>query len=77
MPDVLVQDVDGAALARLEERARRNGRSLGLELRLILEQAARTVDAATARARAEEISRRLADRPHSDSVELLREDRSR
>ena len=50
MPDVLVRDVDESALVRLKERARGNGRSLGSELKLILEQASRTVDMATARA---------------------------
>jgi plasmid stability protein len=40
MPDLLVRDVDEAAVARLKERARLNGRSLGVELRMILEQAA-------------------------------------
>jgi hypothetical protein len=77
MPDVLVRDVDETALARLKERARGNGRSLGSELKLILEQVSRTIDMATARARAEEMSRRLADRHHTDSAELLREDRLR
>lgn len=77
MPDVLVRDVDEAAMAKLKERARSNGRSLGAELRLILEQASRTVDMATARALAEQMSRRLDGRPHTDSAELLREDRSR
>jgi plasmid stability protein len=77
MPDVLVRDVEEATLAKLKERARGNGRSLGAELRFILEQAARTVDMSRARALAEQMTRRLADRPHSDSTELLREDRRR
>ena len=77
MPDILVPDVDEAALAKLEERARGNGRSLGAELKLIIEQASRQVDMATAHALAEEMTRRLSGRPHSDSTELLREDRLR
>jgi plasmid stability protein len=77
MPDILVRDVDDSVLARLNERASGNGRSLEAELKLILEQAARTIDIATARARAEEISRSLAGRTHTDGAELLREDRSR
>jgi len=77
MPNVLVRDVDESALAKLKERARNNGRSLSSELRLILEQAARQVDMATARAAAEQMSRRLVDRTHTDSAELLREDRAR
>jgi plasmid stability protein len=77
VPDVLVRDVDEAALAKLKVRARGNGRSLGAELKLILEDAAQRVDMATARALAEEMSRRLSGRPHTDSSELLREDRRR
>jgi plasmid stability protein len=77
MPDVLIRDIDESTLAKLKERARGNGRSLGAELKLILEQAARRVDMASARALAEQMSRRLADRSHMDSVELLREDRLR
>jgi hypothetical protein len=77
MPDVLVRDVDEAALARLKERARGNGRSLGAELKIVIEQAARQIDMTTARALAEQMTRQLAGRPHTDSTELLREDRLR
>jgi plasmid stability protein len=77
MPDVLVRDVDEAALAKLKARARGNGRSLGAELKLILEHAAQRVDMTTARALAEEMTRRLGGRPHTDSSELLRQDRQR
>jgi hypothetical protein len=77
MPDVLVRDVDADALGKLKDRARRNGRSLGAELKIVVEQAARQVDMMTARALAEEMTRRLGGRPHSDSTELLREDRLR
>ena len=77
MPDVLVRDLDETALAKLTERARGHGRSLGAELKLILEQAARQVDMTTARALAEQMTRRLGGRPYPDSAELLREDRRR
>jgi plasmid stability protein len=77
MPDLLVRDVDEAAVMRLKERARRNGRSLGVELRIILEQASKQGAMTTARALAEEMTRRLEGRAHTDSAELLREDRSR
>ena len=77
MPDVLVRDLDDASLERLKGRARAHGRSLGAELRLILQQAARQADLATARARAEQMTRRLADRRHTESVELIGEDRRR
>ncbi len=77
MPDLLVRDVDEATVARLKERAHLNGRSLGAELRMILEQAATQVAMTTARALAEQMARRLAGRTHTDSAELLREDRDR
>jgi len=54
-----------------------NGRSLGVELRMIVEQAAKQVAMTTARALAEEMTRSLEGRAHTDSAELLREDRSR
>ena len=77
MPDVLIRGVDEAALARLRERARGNGRSLDAELKLIMEQAARQVDMPSARALAEQMTDRLRGRPHGDGAELLREDRRR
>jgi plasmid stability protein len=75
MPDVLVRDVDESALARLKEKAKSHGRSLGAELKLILEQAAKQLDMVTTRELGERMSRRLEGRRHTDSAELLREDR--
>jgi plasmid stability protein len=75
MPDVLVRDVDESTLARLKEKAKSHGRSLGVELKLILEQAAKQLDMVTARELAEQMSRSLEGRHHTDSAELLREDR--
>jgi plasmid stability protein len=77
MPDLLVRDVDEAAVARLKERARLNGRSLGVELRMILEQAAKQVAMTTARTLAEQMTRSLDGRTHTDSSELLRDDPGR
>jgi plasmid stability protein len=77
MPDVLVRDVDETALARLKEKAKAHGRSLGVELKFILEQAAKQLDMLTARELAERMSRSLDGRQHTDSAELLREDRDR
>jgi hypothetical protein len=77
MPDVLVRDVAVTELAKLNERDKGHGRSLGAELKIIIEQAARQVDMTTARALAEPMTRRLAGRHHAGSAELLREDRSR
>jgi len=77
MPDILVRDVDATALSRLEERAKGNGRSLGAELRIILEQASRRDGMLTALISAERMTRRLEGRPHTDSSQLLRDDRLR
>jgi plasmid stability protein len=77
VPDVLIRDVDETTLSQLKERARSHGRSLGVELRLILEQVAKQVDMVTARALAEQMTRSLQGRQHIDSAELLREDRGR
>jgi antitoxin FitA len=77
MPDVLVRDVDELALSRLKEKAKAHGRSLGVELKCILEQAAKQVDMVTARELAERMSRSLEGRRHTDSAELLRKDRDR
>jgi antitoxin FitA len=77
MPDVLVRDVDERALARLKEKAKAHGRSLGVELKFILEQAAKQLDMITAHELAEKMSRSLEGRQHTDSTDLLREDRDR
>jgi plasmid stability protein len=76
MPDVLVRGIDDDVLEALKERARTNGRSLQVELRTILEQAARTrmIDS---RALAAKIRRSLKSGRHSDSAALLAEDRRR
>ncbi len=76
MAQVLVRNLDKATVERLKGRAKRHGRSLQAELQHILERAART-DITDARRAAERIRRKLADRDHTDSVELIGEDRSR
>jgi antitoxin FitA len=77
MANALVRDLDDTAYERLKARAAGHNRSLEAELREILEQASLQVDAATALAAAESMARRLAGRPHSDSGEILSEDRAR
>jgi plasmid stability protein len=77
VPDVLVRDLEEATLLRLKDRASGNGRSLGMELKLILEQAALQCNMATARDLAEQMTQRLSDRSHTDGTRLLREDRLR
>jgi len=77
MGQVLVRGLDDTAIERLKQRAERHHRSLEAELREILEQVSLQVDVATARDLADRIRRRLEGRPHSDSAELIREDRDR
>ena len=76
MPDVLVRGIDAEVLEALKDRAKANGRSLQVELKTILEQAAqmRMIDS---RALAAKIRRSLSKRTHSNSAALLAEDRQR
>jgi len=76
MPDVLVRDVDEKVLEKLKNKAARNGRSLQREVQIILNEAINfepLTDAEVAR----KIKDSLRGREHSDSAELLREDRNR
>lgn len=75
MGDVLICGLDDTVIDRLRRRAERHHRTLEDELREILEQASRQVDMATARELADRIRQRLEARAHSDSAELIREDR--
>lgn len=75
-PHGRIRDLKSDVVARLKARAKRRGRSLQTELKEILETASRH-DMVEARAVAARIRRQLAGRAHSDSVELLAEDRSR
>ena len=76
MPDVLVRDIAPEVLDALKGRAKHNKRSLQVELKMILEQAAQAT-MADARKVAAKIRRSLAGSAHSDSAVLLREDRRR
>jgi plasmid stability protein len=73
----LVRDLDDVVYERLKARAAGNNRSLEAELREILTLASKQVDVATARASAEAMRRRLEGRPHSDTGEILAEERLR
>jgi antitoxin FitA len=77
MGQVLVRGLDDTVIERLRQRAESHHRSLEAELRVILEQVSRQVDVATARDLADRIRSRLEGRLHSDSAELIREDRER
>jgi plasmid stability protein len=74
MPSVHIRALSGSTLEKLRARARRNGRSLQAELKLILEEASGR-DWSDTLARAERMRRRLARRVHDDSTELIARDR--
>jgi plasmid stability protein len=76
MADILVRDLEPRHIARLKSRAKRNGRSLQNEAKLILESAAGFTPQ-EAVAAAKRWQRELSGRKFTDSARLLREDRSR
>jgi plasmid stability protein len=76
MARVLIRDLDDRVVEKLKARASRNGRSLQAELQMIVERAAAT-DVVDVRAVAARIRRKLSDRKHSDSAELVADDRNR
>src|SRR3989338_8785273 len=73
MAQVLVRDLDKTVIERLKTRAQQHGRSLQVEFKTILEQAARS-DLETARRAAERLRRKLAGRKVSDSPGTIAED---
>ena len=75
MANARVRDLDDQVYERLKARTTGNNRSLEAELREILVAASKQLSMAEAQARATEIRQRLAGRTHSDSAELIREDR--
>jgi antitoxin FitA len=77
MASVLVRDLDDDVYERLKARAAGNNRSLEDELRDILVSASKQVSMAEARAAADEMQERLRGRPHSDSGEILAQERIR
>ena len=76
MPNVLVRDVDEKVLEKLKNKASRNGRSLQREVQIILNEAIDFEPLSDAEV-ARKIKNSLRGRQHSDSAELLREDRNR
>lgn len=76
MPDLLIKDVDAQILEKLKVRAWYNRHSLQDEIRVILEDAA-NFEFSTGAEIARKIKDGLRGREHSNSAELLREDRAR
>ncbi len=78
MASVTIRNLDDDVVVSLKQRAKANNRSLEAELRVVLVRAVRGYDADEFLALAERIRAMTPkDRPQTDSVELLREDRSR
>jgi plasmid stability protein len=77
MAIALVRDFDDEAYERLRAGATGNNRSLEAELREPLVSASKQVDVATARAAADAMRKRLRGRTHSDSGEIIAEERLR
>lgn len=76
MAQVLIRDLPDEVVERLKDKARMHGRSLEAHLRVVLEQASlsnREEFIAFAKA----MRGKYADRPQSDSAELIRESRDR
>ena len=76
MPQRLVRKVDEDLVIRLKQRVARAGRSAEAEHRLVLEEALRAGKPSFA-ARARRHRETLRGRVHSDSAELISEDRDR
>jgi hypothetical protein len=76
MAEILICDIDERAVARLEARARRHGRSLQAEAKAVLEQAA-GYSREDFLKRLERWDRHFGGKKFSDSADLIREDRRR
>jgi plasmid stability protein len=78
MAQILVRDLAPETVEQLKQRAKRNNRSLEAEVRAILDdEAARDSRRVEAWDFALRLSKSLEGRQHSDSTELIREDRER
>ncbi len=78
MASVTIRNLDDDVVVALKQRAKANNRSLEAELRVVLVRAVRGYDAEEFLALADRIRAMTPkDRPQTDSVKLLREDRRR
>lgn len=76
MAQILVRDVDASIVERLKTQARRHGRSLQGEVKVILIEAT-DLSLREANAVSAQWQKRLAGRGFRDSAQLIREDRRR
>ncbi len=77
MGQVLIDGLEEDVLERLRRRAEGNHRSFEGELREILSMASQQLSVTEAREFANRLRARLEGRTHSDSTDLIREDRDR
>ncbi|MBV8884677.1 MAG: hypothetical protein JO235_11870 [Chroococcidiopsidaceae cyanobacterium CP_BM_RX_35] len=80
MSQLILNDINPYLLEKLKIRATNHQRSLEEELKAILLEAVETEQAAQMKAfseKAAQMRQSLSGRVHTDSVELVREDRSR
>lgn len=79
MAQILVRNLDEDIVESLKRRAKRDGRSLQSEVKLILEQAALEpkIDIEAALKICKQFRRKLKGRGLPDTLELIREDRNR
>jgi plasmid stability protein len=76
LAQILVRKLRDTVVERLKARAKRYSRSLDAEVRAILEESVTREKAEFLKA-ADEMRARLAGRHHTETLELLREDRDR
>jgi plasmid stability protein len=76
MPDILIRGLEPETIRRLKARAKRHGRSLQGEAKLLVEQATGAGGQHVA-AMLERWQERFAGRRFSSSARLIREDRKR
>ena len=76
MSQILVRDLDSGTVRRLKARAKRHGRSLQGEVKLLLERAA-GADREQLAALLEAWDERFAGRRFASSAAIVREDRAR
>jgi hypothetical protein len=76
MSDLLVRGLEPETIRRLKARAKRNGRSLQSEAKLLVEQAA-GIGRRNIASMFERWEKRFAGRKFSSSARLIREDRKR
>ncbi len=73
MPTLTVRNVDETVIRRLKGRARKAGRSLEAEIRLILEETSRRPSVDQVMAMADRIAAMTPTTPQTDSTTILRE----